>query len=125
LTEFKYHVRFTILKFFKEEIAMYAIIQTGGKQYQVAPGDVIRIESLGGEKGDTVTIPDVLFVAQDQEIKVGKPYLEGVTVLGEILHQGRDRKILIFKHKRRKGYRKLVGHRQPFTQFKIKEIQGI
>ncbi len=104
---------------------MYAIIQTGGKQYQVAPGDVIRIETLGGEKGDTVAIPNVLFVAQDQEILVGKPYLEGVSVVGEILHQGRDRKILIFKHKRRKGYRKLVGHRQPFTQFKIKEIQGI
>ncbi|MBI5606527.1 MAG: 50S ribosomal protein L21 [Deltaproteobacteria bacterium] len=104
---------------------MYAIIQTGGKQYQVAPGDVIRIESLGGEKGDAVSIPKVLFVAREQDILVGKPYLEGVSVVGEILHQGRDRKILIFKHKRRKGYRKLVGHRQPYTQFKIKEIQGI
>lgn len=104
---------------------MYAIIQTGGKQYQVTPGDVIRIESLGGEKGDAVSIPKVLFVAREQEILVGKPYLEGVSVVGEILHQGRDRKILIFKHKRRKGYRKLVGHRQPYTQFKIKEIQGI
>ena len=104
---------------------MYAIIQTGGKQYQVAPGDVLRVESLGGQKGDTVNIPQVLFVARDQEVLVGKPYLEGVSVVGEILHQGRDRKILIFKHKRRKGYRKLVGHRQPFTQFKIKEIQGV
>lgn len=104
---------------------MYAIIQTGGKQYQVAPGDVIRIETLGGEKGDAVSIPKVLFVAREQDVLVGKPYLDGVSVVGEILHQGRDRKILIFKHKRRKGYRKLVGHRQPYTQFKIKEIQGI
>jgi large subunit ribosomal protein L21 len=104
---------------------MYAIIQTGGKQYQVAPGDIIRIETLGGAKGDSVSIPDVLFIAKDQEILVGKPYLEGVSVLGEVLYQGRDRKVLIFKHKRRKGYRKLVGHRQPYTQLKIKEIQGI
>ncbi|MGC1404644.1 MAG: 50S ribosomal protein L21 [Thermodesulfobacteriota bacterium] len=104
---------------------MYAIIKTGGKQYQVTPGDVIRIESLQGQKGDTVSIPEVLFVARDQDILVGKPNLEGVSVIGEILHQGRDRKVLIFKHKRRKGYRKLVGHRQPYTQFKIKEIQGI
>lgn len=104
---------------------MYAIIQTGGKQYQVSPGDVIRIETLDGEKGAQVSIPNVLFLAQDQEIRVGKPYLEGISVVGEILYQGRDRKILIFKHKRRKGYKKLVGHRQPYTQLKIKEIQGI
>jgi large subunit ribosomal protein L21 len=104
---------------------MYAIIKTGGKQYQVAPGDVIRIESLKGQKGDSVSIPEVLFVARDQDILVGKPYLEGISVTGEILHQGRDRKVLIFKHKRRKGYRKLVGHRQPYTQLKIKEIQGV
>ncbi|MEW6187217.1 MAG: 50S ribosomal protein L21 [Thermodesulfobacteriota bacterium] len=104
---------------------MYAIIQTGGKQYQVAPGDVVRIETINGTKGDMVSIPQVLFVAREQEILVGKPYLEGVSVTGEILHQGRDRKILVFKHKRRKGYKKLVGHRQPFTQLKIKEIQGI
>jgi len=104
---------------------MYAIIQTGGKQYQVAPGDVIQVESLEGAKGDAVTLPQVLFVAQEQDIQVGRPYLEGISVLGEILHQGRHRKILIFKHKRRKGYRKLVGHRQPFTSLKIKEIQGL
>jgi len=114
-----------LFKNFYEVISMYAIIQTGGKQYQVAPGDVIRIETLEGEKGDTVSIPKVLFVARDQEILVGKPYLEGVSVVGEVLHQGRDRKILIFKHKRRKGYKKMVGHRQPYTQFKIKEIQGV
>ncbi len=104
---------------------MYAIIQTGGKQYQVSPGDVIRVESLNGQKGDTVTIPEVLFVAKDQEILVGRPYLEGVSVTGEILHQGRNRKILVFKHKRRKGYKKLVGHRQHYTQIKIKKIKGI
>lgn len=104
---------------------MYAIIQTGGKQYQISPGDVLRVETLEGEKGETVAIPQVLFVAKDQEILVGKPYLEGVSVTAEILHQGRNRKVLVFKHKRRKGYKKLVGHRQPYTQIKIKEIQGV
>lgn len=104
---------------------MYAIIQTGGKQYQVSPGDVLRVESLKGEKGETVSIPQVLFVARDQEILVGRPYLEGVSVTAEILHQGRNRKVLVFKHKRRKGYKKLVGHRQPYTQIKIREIQGV
>jgi large subunit ribosomal protein L21 len=104
---------------------MYAIIQTGGKQYQVAPGDIIRVESLEGEKGTLVTFSEVLFAAQEQEIKVGKPYLEGVSVTGEILQQGKNRKILVFKHKRRKDYRKLVGHRQPFTSLKIKEINGL
>jgi large subunit ribosomal protein L21 len=104
---------------------MYAIIQTGGKQYQVSPGDVLRVESLKGEKGETVSIPEVLFVARDQEILVGRPFLEGVSVTAEILHQGRNRKVLVFKHKRRKGYKKLVGHRQPYTQIKIKAIQGV
>jgi large subunit ribosomal protein L21 len=104
---------------------MYAIIQTGGKQYQVAPGDIIRVESLEGEKGALVTFSQVLFAAQDQEIKVGRPYLEGVSVTGEILQQGKNRKLLIFKHKRRKGYRKLVGHRQPFTSLRIRDIQGL
>ena len=104
---------------------MYAIIQTGGKQYQVAPGDVIRVESLEGDKGTVVTFSQVLFAAQEQEIKVGRPFLEGVSVTGEILQQGKNRKILVFKHKRRKGYRKLVGHRQPFTSLKIKDIQGL
>ena len=104
---------------------MYAIIQTGGKQYQVAPGDIIQVEQLSGQVGESVVIPQVLFIAQDEEVLVGHPFLEEVSVEGEILRQGRQRKILIFKHKRRKGYRKMVGHRQPFTALKIKAIQGL
>ncbi len=82
---------------------MYAIIQTGGKQYQVSPGDVLRVESLKGEKGETVSIPEVLFVARDQEILVGRPFLEGVSVTAEILHQGRNRKVLVFKTQKTQG----------------------
>ena len=104
---------------------MYAIIQTGGKQYQVAPGDTIQVELLAGQVGETVVIPQVLFVAQDDKVLVGRPFLDAVSVEGEILRQGRQRKVLIFKHKRRKGYRKLVGHRQPFTALKIKAVQGL
>lgn len=104
---------------------MYAIIQTGGKQYQVEPGDTIQVETLAGQVGDTVVIPQVLFVARDDQVLVGRPFLESVTVEGEILQQGRKRKLLVFKHKRRKGYRKKVGHRQPFTSLKIKAIQGV
>ena len=104
---------------------MYAIIQTGGKQYQVAPGDTIQVEMLPGQVGETVVIPQVLFVAQDESVLVGRPFLEQIRVEGEILRQGRQRKILVFKHKRRKGYRKKVGHRQPFTALKIKAIQGL
>lgn len=104
---------------------MYAIIQTGGKQYQVEPGDTIQVESLAGQVGETVVLPQVLFVAQEDQVLVGRPFLEAISVEGEILQQGRKRKILVFKHKRRKGYRKKVGHRQPFTALKIKSIQGV
>lgn len=104
---------------------MYAIIQTGGKQYQVTPGDTIQVELLAGQAGETVVIPQVLFVAQEDQVLVGRPFLEEIFVEGEILRQGRQRKVLVFKQKRRKGYRKKVGHRQPFTALKIKSIQGV
>lgn len=101
---------------------MYAIIQTGGKQYRVAPGDVLRVERLPGERGDEVTLDQVLLVTNEDEVRVGAPLVENASVKGEILLQGKGKKILVFKKKRRKGYRRRQGHRQLFTAVQVKEI---
>lgn len=102
---------------------MYAIIQTGGKQYRVAPGDVLRVERLEGERGDAVQLDQVLLVTDDGgEIRVGTPLVENASVKGEIVRQGKAKKILVFKKKRRKNYRRRQGHRQLFTAVQIKEI---
>ncbi|MCL4503861.1 MAG: 50S ribosomal protein L21 [Deltaproteobacteria bacterium] len=102
---------------------MYAIIQTGGKQYRVAPGDVLRVERLPGERGDAVQLDQVLLVTDDGgEIRVGTPLVENASVKGEIVRQGKAKKILVFKKKRRKNYRRRQGHRQLFTAVQIKEI---
>ncbi len=101
---------------------MYAIIQTGGKQYRVSPGDTIRVEKLTGQKGEQVELKDVLLVADGEKLLAGKPRLDNVKITGEILGQHRAPKVIIFKKKRRKGYSKLQGHRQSFTSLKIKEI---
>jgi len=102
---------------------MYAIIKSGGKQYKVSPGDVLKVEKLPGSVGETVVLDEVLMVSHDS-VRIGKPYLEGVNVTGEISEQGKDKKIIVFKSKRRKGYRKKQGHRQAYTAIKIKEIEG-
>ena len=102
---------------------MYAIIQTGGKQYRVAPGDVLRVERLPGERGDAVQLDQVLLVTDDGgEVRVGTPLVENASVKGEILRQGKAKKILVFKKKRRKNYRRRQGHRQLFTAVQIQEI---
>ncbi len=101
---------------------MYAVLRTGGKQYRVASGEVIDVERIVGEAGDVVAFPEVLSVVDEDDVKVGTPLLEGVTVKGEILAQKRGDKILVFKSKRRKGYRKRQGHRQELTQLRITEI---
>ena len=101
---------------------MYAVIKTGGKQYRVDQGKEIKIEKLQGEVGDSVTFDQVLIASDGENMKVGKPFLEGTKVIGRITHQGKDRKIVVFKYKRRKGYRKKLGHRQQFTQVAIDEI---
>ena len=102
---------------------MYAIIQTGGKQYRVAPGDVLRVERLPGERGDAVQLDQVLLVTDDGgEIRVGTPLVENASVKGEIVRQGKGKKILVFKKKRRKNYRRKQGHRQLFTAVQIQEI---
>jgi large subunit ribosomal protein L21 len=101
---------------------VYAIIQTGGKQYRVAPGDVLRVERLGGERGDEVVLDQVLLVADGANVQVGTPLVEGASVRGEIMRQGKAKKILVFKKKRRKNYRRKQGHRQLFTALQVKEI---
>ena len=101
---------------------MYAIIRTGGKQYQVAAGDTLRVEKLQGEVGDTVELSDVLLVADGENVKVGQPVVDGARVVAKIAEQGKAKKVLVFKKKKRKGYRVLRGHRQLFTALTIEEI---
>jgi large subunit ribosomal protein L21 len=102
---------------------VYAIIQTGGKQYRVAPGDVLRVERLPGERGDAVQLDQVLLVTDDLgSVRVGTPLVENASVKGEIVRQGKAKKILVFKKKRRKNYRHRQGHRQLFTAVQIQEI---
>lgn len=101
---------------------MYAIIRTGGKQYQVAAGDTLRVEKLQGEVGDTVQIDDVLLVADGENVKVGQPVVDGAKVIAKIAEHGKAKKIMVFKKKRRKGYQVKNGHRQQFTALTIEEI---
>ncbi len=101
---------------------MYAVIKTGGKQHRVSEGDVLRVEKLGGAKGDTVVFEEVLLVSKEDQTRVGTPVVEGARVVGEIVRQGKGPKIIIFKKKRRKGFLKKTGHRQPLTEVRIKEI---
>jgi len=103
---------------------MYAVIKTGGKQYKVAPGETLKVEQLAGEKGATVELSEVLLVEKDGSVTVGKPTVAGASVKAEVVSQGRGKKILVFKHKRRKSYRKMNGHRQNFTELRIKEISA-
>lgn len=101
---------------------MYAIVRTGGKQYQVASGDRLRVEKLVGDVGETVEITDVLLVADGDDVKIGRPVLEGAKVTARIVEQGKAKKVLVFKKKRRKGYQVKNGHRQLFTALEIKDI---
>ncbi len=102
---------------------MYAIMKTGGKQYKVNPGDLIKIEKIEGEVGNDFIFENILMVVDDSKnVQVGKPFLEGAKVSGVITRQTKGDKIIIFKSKRRKGYKKKTGHRQLLTEVKIKEI---
>ncbi|HJL40416.1 MAG TPA: 50S ribosomal protein L21 [Myxococcales bacterium LLY-WYZ-16_1] len=102
---------------------MYAIVLAGGKQHRVQPGDLIKVEKVEGDVGQTVLLDQVLMVAGNGDPRVGQPRVEGAQVETEIVRQGRDRKILVFKKKRRKNYRRLYGHRQPFTHLRVKDIK--
>ena len=103
---------------------MYAVIKTGGKQYRVSEGDLVRIEKISGEIGELVEFEEVLLVVQGDQVDIGRPRLKDSKVIGEIVEHGKDKKIVIFKSKRRKGYRKKQGHRQQHTLLKIKEIRA-
>jgi large subunit ribosomal protein L21 len=101
---------------------VYAIIKTGGKQYRVAPGDVLRVERLPGERGEEVVLNQVLLVTDGQELKVGQPLVENAAVRCQIMRQGKGKKVIVYKKKRRKNYRRKQGHRQLFTALQVQEI---
>ena len=97
---------------------MYAVIKTGGKQYKVSEGDLLKVEKLEGAVGDSIELNEVLMVG-GEEVKIGTPLLPSAKVTARIVEQGKDKKIRVFHSKRRKGYRKTYGHRQPITRLKI------
>ncbi len=99
----------------------YAVIKTGGKQYKVAAGDVIEVEKLDVEAGKETTFSDVLLTSDGKSIKTGDA-IKGVSVIAEVLEQKKDKKVIAFKYKRRKGYHRTVGHRRKLTKLKIKSI---
>jgi large subunit ribosomal protein L21 len=105
-------------------MAVYAIIRTGGKQYRVQQGDVVRLERMSGDVGASVTLGDVLLVGGgDGEPRLGGPTVEGASVVGTVVEQGRDAKIRVFKYKKRKHYRRTRGHRQSFTAVRIDAVR--
>ncbi len=103
---------------------MYAVIKTGGKQYKVEEGKSVRVEKLAGDVGGDVTFGEVLLVGTESEPKIGTPHVSGATVGAKILAQDRARKVIVYKKKRRKGYEKRYGHRQPYTEVKITKINS-
>ncbi|MBL7685969.1 MAG: 50S ribosomal protein L21 [Deltaproteobacteria bacterium] len=103
---------------------MYAIIQTGGKQYKVQEGEVVRIEKLPGEEGQAVNFNHILFFSNQETVKIGAPLVEGAKVEAEILKNDQDKKVIVFKKKRRKGFAKKQGHRQEYTEVKILKIHA-
>ncbi len=102
---------------------MYAVIKTGGKQYRVQQGDRLRVEKLAGDVGGNVTLNEVLMIGGDKVV-IGTPMVSGAKVTAEIVAQDRDKKVIIFKFRRRKNYRRKRGHRQPFTELKITGISA-
>jgi len=103
---------------------MYAVVETGGKQYKVKSGDTVRVERLDGEIGSEVTLDKVLLAGSGDSVKTGTPYVEGASVSAKIVEQHRTRKVVVFKYKRRKGYRVKRGHRQHYTALRIGDIKA-
>ncbi len=101
---------------------MFAVIETGGKQYKVNEGDVVFVEKLNAEADTTVTFDKVLTVDKDGELKVGAPYVEGAAVTAKVIKNGKSKKIYVFKYKAKKNEKKKIGHRQPYTKVQIEKI---
>jgi large subunit ribosomal protein L21 len=105
-------------------IMAHAIIRSGGKQYQVSPGDTIAVEKLKAAAGEKVSFSEVVMHVDGSEIKIGSPLVEGATVTGEVVEQFKDKKVIAFKYRRRKGYHRTVGHRRRLTRVKIESIEA-
>ena len=103
---------------------MYAIVKTGGKQYKVAEGDVLFVEKLEANEGDVVTLDQVLAVAGENGLTVGAPVVEGATVTAKVVAQGKAKKVIVYKYKAKKDYRRKQGHRQPYTKLVIESINA-
>jgi len=101
---------------------MYAVLKTGGKEYRISKGDIIRVEKLDGKVGDQVALKDVLMVSQEDQVQFGSPHLTNAVVTGEIIQQMKGRKVLTYKMKKRKNYRRFKGHRQTYTYLKVNDI---
>lgn len=102
---------------------MYAIIRSGDKQFRAEPGQTVKVPTIDAEVGDTVTFDQVLLAGADDDVKVGTPTVDGASVTGEVVRHGKGRKIIVFKWKRRKNYRRKQGHRQKYTEVRIDEIR--
>ena len=101
---------------------MYAVVKTGGKEYRISQGDLIRVEKLEGKVGDQVTMKDILMVSQGDQVQVGNPLLASAVITGEIVQQVKGKKVLTYKMKRRKNYRRTKGHRQTYTYIRVNDI---
>ena len=101
-----------------------AIVKTGGKQYRVVPGGVIKVEKLDAEVGSKVELDEVLLLGKGSDVKIGAPMVSGAKVTGTVAYQGRGKKLIVYKFKRRKNYRRKAGHRQYFTEIKVDSIEG-
>lgn len=101
---------------------MFAVIKQGGKQYKISEGDKIKVDRMSGKEGDVVSLTDILLLANDKETKIGKPFLEGVAVKAKILKEGKGKKVITLKYKKRKNYRRKIGFRRTFTEIQITKI---
>ncbi len=101
---------------------MYAVFETGGKQHKVTEGEIIRVEKLKAEPGTEVVFDKIMMVKTDEKVMIGRPYVDNASVKAEVVEQGKHKKIIIFKYKRKKNYQRKQGHRQRYTAIQIKEI---
>ncbi len=104
---------------------MYAVVATGGKQYKVEKGNVLRIESVKGKIGSDISFDNVVMFSDGENVKIGQPNVDDVAVRGRIISQSKSKKIIVFKYKKRKGYRRKYGHRQPYTAVLIEELKSV